>query len=1371
MSSPAATVSDVGADPESCVAEHNVESTEPVDALNYFVCTLRQAAVLNTWKKHVYSTVNELLDIQAIAIPDSLAVAFPDVSDAITGELTPPLVPRAWTFGDIQKNSVAYAVVLRILLRDHTIVLPTDDLTQPVPTVALLARSSPDFLFAWLALMRIGYSVLLIAPKHFRPQCAPPAVVHLYRESKACCLLYDPCYEPLVSKAATLSVERHQDSIDLLVLNGVSLLEYKTNSDLISSSMYPPFRKMDPDDVAYFHHTSGTSMGMPKLVPQNHYAAVGVLPCLDKGPRKATFSTTPLYHGGIADVFRAWTSGALIWLFPSHKLPLTAFNVVRSLEVADVLTKYSGVPAVKYFSSVPYVLEMVALAEDGLQWLQRMDIVGVGGAALSEEAGSSLVERGVNLISRFGSAECGFLLSSYRDFSTDREWQYLRSHCLEALSFEPRDGGTFELVVNPGWPHMSKVNRVDGSYATSDLFTPHPTLGNAWKYHGRGDCQITLATGKKFDPAPLEASLASCPFIEAAYIFGDGQLYPGALIFPSAETRGWRDRVLLDMIWVHVQNMNASGQAHTKLSKQMLVITLLGDHPLERSSKGTVLRGQIARRFATQIRQAYADRQIEGPGPVEFICDEEVEDAVLKIVNDVIGGGGVLDRDTDLFSRGVDSVAAMQIRSSLREKLLSLSRSNLPLNVVYDCGTVTRLARFIVDHRHDRETEVADEPARMIELVQKYSVFETMNLSDIPGSQVVILTGATGALGAFILDGLRELGQGLMGGRPMQIMCLVRATDPNAARERVNRSLIERQMKPLRLKDNVVACPVKFGERFLGLSSDTYKFLAGKVALIIHAAWAVNFNMRLESFVNDHIAGVNNLINLALAAPDRVPPTFIFCSSTASMVYADQTPIPEAISFNPHTASSLGYSRSKWVAEGICHNANKYTALQGRIGVLRIGQLCGDSSHGVWNTTEAYPLILSTVLVTGTLPRLEQPLDWLPIDIAARSILSISLALLPGSSIVRKTPVYHILNQNLEPNWTTLLGWFHNYVSQPKAVYISPRNWISQLENLEGEGAKLPHSKLIGLWKDAYCPSANPPPPLRAWATDQAKAAAPPLHRVAPITQKMFLRMWEWLEMEWERKGWFKALEDELRRQVDDSKREPMEEPTQETSQEAMQGMEQDTLVPLGEVQVERTARETTHGPRASLQMHLTVSDSDLPRQHESTRDMERRLLSLLQGGREPSSELSSGPLSESGTDEFVTSGHVSDSADAMMMQPEPVMDVRGDELMEENPVMTMEQLMDSFTEHSADWDPAVTKEQLMGSQTEQMTGTEQLIESQAEATTSPDSVVALDELMEELQREQMLQTKSDQAVNGRSEQDEDMEETERRLLEAMGLV
>jgi hypothetical protein len=61
------------------------------------------------------------------------------------------------------------------------------------------------------------------------------------------------------------------------------------------------------------------------------------------------------------------------------------------------------------FLSVPYILSTLVedLEGDGMKMLQSMDYVSTGGAPLDTSIGDAMVERGVRLVSRLGSSECG----------------------------------------------------------------------------------------------------------------------------------------------------------------------------------------------------------------------------------------------------------------------------------------------------------------------------------------------------------------------------------------------------------------------------------------------------------------------------------------------------------------------------------------------------------------------------------------------------------------------------------------------------------------------------------------------------------------------------------------------------------------------------------------------------------------------------------------------------------------------------------------------------------------------------------------------------------------------------------------------------
>ncbi len=884
------------------------------------------------------------------------------------------------------------------------------------------------------------------------------------------------------------------------------------------------------NDVAYLHHTSGTSTGVPKPIPQTHRAAAGVLPTLDSDFDKATFTTTPLYHGGVADCFRAWTSGAMIWLFPGADVPITASNVLKSLECTRRSTETHQTPEVKYFTSVPYVLQMLAAEDGGLHSLRQMELVGVGGAALSQHAGDDLVQKGVKLVSRFGSAECGFLMSSHRDYANDKEWQYLRSNASPYLQFEPREDGLAELVILSSWPHMAKRNRDNGSYATADLFAPHPTIPNAWKYHSRADSQLTLITGKKFDPAPFEDAISTSPLLTDVLIFGNGQQIPGALLFRSTKSAELTNDELLSALWPSIERLNAESQAHTRLSKSMLTV-MLNDAPgLEKSSKGTIMRGQAEKRYAAEIARAYNS----GPdtsansvlsSPKNEVADEDVPTVVSYVVQNILDTSDPIPAEGDLFSLGVDSVHCMQIRALLQSKILPSSAAQLPLNVIYDCGTIKEISKYLIGIRKGQKMEKEDETQLMRDLVQEYSSFVNKPLiSPVPApsnptntttsNEVVILTGATGALGAHILSLLRS------SPHVSEIHCLIRAASPTAANERISKSLLARNKAPLDTMFSKITChPCKLSDPSLGLPPSTYEDLASCNTLIIHAAWAVNFSMRLSSFVKDHIAGLRSLINFALTPRKTKPPRFLFCSSTASVLGPHcASPIPECISHDPLSASQLGYSRSKWVAESICEQAHLHTRLKDCIAVLRIGQLCGDTESGIWNVTEAWPLMLSSVKVTGSLPQLKgERLSWLPVDVAAEAIMGVSLSkknfrIADGSDI----PAYHLLNPATQSTWSDLLLWLQKI--SPAFDIVSPSTWVSQLDNQTGEAAKHPARKLLGLWKEAYCNNNDAKQGKQkeevTFEMSETKKVAPVMRDVKPIGEEQFQKIWRWINQE-----------------------------------------------------------------------------------------------------------------------------------------------------------------------------------------------------------------------------------------------------------------
>ena len=605
--------------------------------------------------------------------------------------------------------------------------------------------------------------------------------------------------------------------------------------------------------------------------------------------------------------------------------------------------------------------------------------------------------------------------------------------------------------------------------------------------------------------------MATSPYLSDVLIFGTNRPYPGALLLRSAQASRMSDHDLLNAIKPAVEKLNRDSQDHARIPYDMLV-PLPHQEPLEKSSKGTLIRRVAEARFEEVINYAYdnqaADQSCE-------IADEHLPQHLKSLIQSVTSQSADLTEDMDLFSYGVDSIACMQIRTRLKG-LIPHCDKPLPMSVIEDCGSIKRLTDFILRKRHGESGAVEeDEEQLMKDLVIQYGSFDQKASQPATNDQskntrkgeVVILTGATGALGAHILDLL------LKTEAIDNIYCLVRGANEHAARERVNKALEQRGLTslltPNKANMKVRVIPAQLSNEHLGLSNEMYNHLAKEATSIIHVAWAVNFRLKLRSFVKDNIAGVRNLIDLALSTGGSKPPRFAYCSSTAAIMNGkpDQSGRwPEMLISDPSSASPLGYSRSKWVAEHICAEAHNQTSLHGRIAVLRVGQLSGDSKLGVWNTKEAWPMMLSTAKTIKCLPDLgDEALDWLPVDIAAQAFLE---ATREENCNQDNIPVYHILNPHLQPTWHGMLLWLKK---RTDFDIVSPQDWLQRLEE---SGTEHPAKKLLGLWKEAYGTGIQKSSSQRQqFAMTESKRHVPILRDVKPLDEAYVQRVWEWVQV------------------------------------------------------------------------------------------------------------------------------------------------------------------------------------------------------------------------------------------------------------------
>jgi len=202
------------------------------------------------------------------------------------------------------------------------------------------------------------------------------------------------------------------------------------------------------------------------------------------------------------------------------------------------------------------------------------------------------------------------------------------------------------------------------------------------------------------------------------------------------------------------------------------------------------------------------------------------------------------------------------------------------------------------------------------------------------------------ALGAHVLDQYQSK-ENLK-----KTSCRVRGANQHVVFDRVDKTLSLRLLSPLgsnndAATENVAVLPAVRGEPHLGLDKTTYSRIAEDITRITHVVCSVSFRIKPRNFVDD-IAGVTNLIHLALASARSRHQTSAFCSSIASVmaVWRPRSGTGENVE-DQTAADGHGHSRSKWVAQQICKRVSQNTKLNGHIKVFRVWQLSGDPRHGV----------------------------------------------------------------------------------------------------------------------------------------------------------------------------------------------------------------------------------------------------------------------------------------------------------------------------------------------------------------------------------------------------------------------------------------
>jgi myxalamid-type nonribosomal peptide synthetase MxaA len=274
--------------------------------------------------------------------------------------------------------------------------------------------------------------------------------------------------------------------------------------------------------------------------------------------------------------------------------------------------------------------------------------------------------------------------------------------------------------------------------------------------------------------------------------------------------------------------------------------------------------------------------------------------------------------------------------------------------------------------------------------------FTTLDL-DVPAAGVgaetaddVLLTGATGFLGAFVLQALLQRSDA-------SVRCLVRADSGDEARSRLAAALQKYGLAGAALDGRIEAVPGDVSQPNAGLPPDSYDALAEQVGAIVHSAARVHWLAPFEELVAPNVDGTRRMLELATCGRAK---SVHHISSIGVFPYRPDVPVFEDSDLDHDELLFGGYVQTKWVAEKLVERAGE---LGLTVRTYRPGTLTGSSRTGHFSRASFLDRLLIGSVQLGSSPILARAIEMTPVDYCAAGI-----AALVNDPAARG--VYHLTN-------------------------------------------------------------------------------------------------------------------------------------------------------------------------------------------------------------------------------------------------------------------------------------------------------------------------------------------------------------------------
>lgn len=828
---------------------------------------------------------------------------------------------------------------------------------QPNVLVGVYMERSLDLMVGLLAILKAGGAYIPLDPA--------------YPQERIAFMLEDAQVKVLLTQQSLLEKLPEPSAIEVCV--------DRDWDAIATASSENPRSSVQPHDLAYVLYTSG-STGKPKGVQIEHRSIVNLLSFMRQQPGLTEQDillavTTISFDIAAVELYLPLVVGART-VMVSRCVSSDAAKLVKTLARSQAT----------FMQATPATWRLLLAA--GWQGNPDLRIVCCG-EALSRDLANRLLERCHTLWNMYGPTETTIYSTLHQVKSEGALVPIGRPVAntqIHLLAF--RDGKLVPVPVGvPGElyiggdglaraylnrpeltaerfiPNPLKLQTTPHSsvlYKTGDLarYLPDGTI----EYLGRLDHQVKIR-GFRIELGEIETALSQHPNVRESIVV-------------AREDQG-NQRLVAYVVSRHLKGSTHLVPELRAFLKRKLPEFMVPSAFVMMESLPVTPNGKVDRRA---LPAPTADRPDLREAFVAPRTSTEQQLAAIWIQTLGIQQVGIHD---NFFDLGGHSLLAAQILFQIQQTF-SLE---LALREIFLAPTIAELAQVIADQQvRASGFAIPAEVAPTLDLHAESVLEPNIHTNGLPIAnllepQNVLLTGATGFLGAFLLHEILEQTQAT-------VYCLMRADDPKDAATKLQRSLEFYSLWDSKNERHTRIIPVvgDLSKPSFGLSELQFEELAATIDVIYHNASWVNFVYPYSVLKTANVRGTKEILRLASHTQVKAVHFLSSLGVYAPAAYTDGVISEQTLP--DRTTGLYGYTQTKWVSE------NLIRAAQTRgipAAIYRPAWIEGHTQTGVCNHSDFLRSMIKGCLQLGITPDWHMPVDLVPVDFVSQAIVHLSL--------------------------------------------------------------------------------------------------------------------------------------------------------------------------------------------------------------------------------------------------------------------------------------------------------------------------------------------------------------------------------------------